>query len=138
MIRNAYERLFVAFYGWSLRVDGRKGGYSVYYASIMLSLAIILNVASITMLVDMLGPHSFLRRATQTPRIWWVLGFIAVMAVQFLYFRHGDRYRALIASYGPTEDRLANGPHWKLIAYMVLSFIVLVGLLVAKLKSVSP
>jgi hypothetical protein len=90
------------------------------------------------MIVDMLGPRSFLRLVAQIPRIWWVLGFLAVMATQFLYFRHGDRYRALITAYGPTEDRLANGPHGKLIAYMLLSTIVLIGLFVAKLKSVSP
>lgn len=134
VIRSAYERLFVAFYGWSLKVDGRKGGYNVYYASIMLSLALILNVASISMIVDMLVPQPFLLRATQIPKVWWVLGVVAFMALQYLYFRRGDRYRTVIVALGKTESGLANGPHGKLIAYMVLSVMVVVGLLVLRLK----
>lgn len=134
MIKIAYEKLFAAFYGWSLKVDGKKGAYNLYYASISLSLAMIFNVASIAMIVDMLAPQPFLLRFTQTPRAWWILGFAAFIALQYLYFRHGGRYRAVVAAHGPTEDSLANRPHWKLIAYMVLSVLIVIGLLVLRLK----
>lgn len=134
MIKSAYERLFAAFYGLSLKVDGKKGAYNLYYASISLSLALIFNIASITMLVDMLTPQPFLVRLTQTPRAWWVLGFVAFMASQYLYFRYGDRYRAIVVAHGPTEERLAKGPHGKLIAYMVLSVLTVIGLLIVRLK----
>lgn len=128
MIRKAYERLFVAFYGWSLKVDGGKGGYNIYYASIMLSLALFMNIGSVAMVVDLLAPRPFLMRVTQIPKVWWILGFITFTALQYFYFHHGDRYRRLIAAYGPTEERLAKGPHGKLIAYIVLSVILVVGI----------
>ena len=134
MIRSAYERLFVAFYGWSMKVDGNKGAYNVYYASIMLSLALILNVACVAMIVDMLVPQPFLLSVTQIPRAWWVVGFVALMALQYLYFRHGDRYRTVIATHGQTVSGLAAGPHGKLIAYMVFSVVAVVGLLFVRLK----
>lgn len=134
MIRSAYEGLFAAFYGWSLKVDGKKGTYNIYYASISLSLALILNIASVAMIVDMLTPQPFLVRLTQASRTWWVIGFMAFAALQYLYFRYRDRYRAVIAAHGPDETRLANGPHGKLIAYMVLSVLTVVGLLIARLK----
>lgn len=134
MIRRAYERLFAAFYGWSLKVDGKKGAYNLYYASISLSLALIFNIASIAMIIDMLAPQPFLARLTQIPRSWWVLCFVVFMALQYLYFRHGDRYRAVVVANGPTEDRLAKGSHGGLIAYMVLSALTVIGLLVVRLK----
>ena len=37
VIKTAYERLFLAFYGWSLKTDGDKGAYNVYYATLMLT-----------------------------------------------------------------------------------------------------
>lgn len=134
MIRRAYEALFAAFYGWSLKVDGKKGAYNLYYASISLSLAMIFNLACLAMIVDMLAPQPFLLRITEAPRVWWLLGFAAFIASQYLYFRHGDRYRAVVVAHGPTEDILAKGPHGKLIAYMVLSVLAVVGLLVVRLK----
>jgi len=134
MIKAAYERLFVAFYGWSLKVDGKKQGYNVYYASIMLSLALFLNFASIAMIVDVLLPHSFLSSATKISRYWWVLIMITLTAGQYLYFSRGKRYQRLIVAYGHNEDRLVNAPHWKLLAYMVTSLALVIVLLVARLK----
>lgn len=134
MIRRMYERLFAAFYGWSLKVDGRKGAYNVYYASISLGLALILNVAAIVIVLNMLTPLPFLMPAVQAPKIWWIVGFVALMALQYLYFRYKDRYKQVIIAHGPTEDRLAKGPHGKLIAYMVLSLVTVIGLLLSGLR----
>jgi hypothetical protein len=133
VMRSAYERLFVAFYGWSLKVDGKKGGYNVYYASLMLSLALPLNVASVVMIVDMLVPHPFLLRVTKISKTWWVLMLAGFAASQYLYFRRGDRYRELIAVYGGSEDGLAKGSYRMLLAYMASSVALVVVLFVVRL-----
>jgi hypothetical protein len=125
--------MFAAFYGWSLKVDGRQGAKNVYHASISLSLALILNAASVAMIIDMVTPEPFLLRWVDTPRAWWILGFLSFMVLQYLYFRRRDHYRAVIAVHGPTEDSLANRPHWKLVAYMLVSVLTVIGLLVLRL-----
>jgi hypothetical protein len=126
MIQRAYERLFAAFYGWSLKVDGNAGDYNVYYAVFSLSVVLMLNFATLAMIVDDVSARPVLSHLiTDDSGVWWILGAIAFTAWQFFYFRNGDRYRKVIAANGPTEKDLAQGPHWKLIAYMVLSFVFL-------------
>jgi len=134
MIKRAYERLFAAFYGWSLKVDGKQSGDNVYSAVISLSLALFLNLITLAIIVDMLSPIPYLERATQVSSLWWILGAVAFTAVQYFYFRNGNHYRKVIAAFGPTEKHLAQGPHWKLIAYMVLSFVSFAGTLALGMK----
>jgi hypothetical protein len=134
VIKSAYERLFAAFYGWSLKVDGRRGISNVYYASISLSLALMLSAVSVAMIIDMVTPEPFLLHLVRTSRAWLILGYLSLTVLQYLYFRRRNHYRAVIVAHGPTEDSLANGPHWKVIAYMVLSVLAVVGLLVLGLN----
>jgi len=128
MIRGAYERLFAAFYGWSLKVDGNAGDYNVYYAVFSLSVTLFLNILTAGLIGDMLSPVPFVERAADVSKVWWAMGMIAFTASQCFYFRSGYRYRKVIAAYVPTEKHLAQGPHWKLVAYMVFSVVALVGM----------
>lgn len=130
--KEVYERLFVAFYGWSLRVDGKKGGYTVLYASMMLSLALILNIAGVAMIADMVSPRPFLVYLTHVSKIWLIFGIVAFMSVHLLYFLHDDRYRRAIAKYGPTEDQIAKRSPGKLIVYMIISLVSVVGLMISR------
>jgi len=138
MISKIYESLFVAFYGWSLKVDGNKGGFNALYASLMLSLALLLNLAAATMVADLLAPRSFIGRITVPYKTWWVVGFGVFTASQCLYFSFGGRYRKLIAQVGRSEEDLEKGPHWKLVAYMVLSVVLVAALMITRFNLARP
>lgn len=137
MILSAYERLFVAFYGWSLRVDGRGSSwYNVYSASLMLSLGSLLNIAAFLIFLEMLSGVPILTRFAQfsNSRIWVVLAVIAYASMHFLYFGSGGRYRALVSKYAGDEQTLLATPKKGLIAYMALSVSLVITLLFAMLN----
>ncbi len=129
VIKTAYERLFLAFYGWSLKTDGDKGAYNVYYATLMLSLGLLLNLAGIALLADRLVPHPFLPYVMQLSKIWWMIFMVAFAAIQYLYFSQGNRYRKLVAAYGQSKEGLRDGAHVKVLGYLAASFVLVVVLL---------
>jgi hypothetical protein len=133
-MQSLYERLFVAFYGWSLKVDGRAGPYHAYYASLSLSLGIILNLASLLMALELISGWRVVPSAGQVSKLWVALTSLAIVAVNFLYFRKGQRYKKLVRTYAGSDELLAAMPSRALIAYMVLSFLLVVGLLIMRLK----
>jgi hypothetical protein len=134
MIRAAYERLFVAFYGWSPKIDPNAGGFNVYYASLMLSLALLLNAATIAIVLELLTGRQFLHWVAQTPRVPLGIVFVIYSFSQYLYFRWNDRYQALVVAHARDELSLAREPRKTVVAYMVLSVVVLAAMMYARIN----
>jgi hypothetical protein len=130
MMKVAYERLFVAFYAWSLKVDGKKGGYNVYYATLMMSFALFLNISSVTMIIDMLVPNTLLLELTNLSKVWWILSIVLFSTANYLYFASDNRFRRLIVASGQNADDLAKRSHRNTLIYMVASVALVILLLI--------
>ncbi len=128
MISSLYDRLFVKFYGWSLKVDGPSGTYTVLYASLSLSLMLLINLASLVVLLDLLFGWPLMAFVIGHSVLWVVAVAVAIAAFNVLHFRHRRRYKKLVTSYAGSEKALAAEPYKALIAYMVLSYVLFVAL----------
>lgn len=128
-VKSAYERLFVAFYAWSLRVDGKKTGlYNVYYAALMLSLALLLNFSCVLMALELISGWQFLTRFLRVPKVWIAIIALIFAISQFLYFSVGARYQDLVRRHSVNERALIQAPRKALLTYMILSVMAVVAL----------
>ena len=116
-------------YGWSLRVDGRAGSYNVYYATLSLSLGLILNIASILVVLEMLTGGELIPDPSKVSKLWLTLPFVAFTAANYIYFRSRNRYKKLIRTYAGSENDLASAPWGVPVAYMATSLALFIGLL---------
>ena len=126
-IATAYERLFVAFYGWSLKVDGGPhGAYSVYFATLMLGLALLLNAAALLIGLELIFGWPLIPEYQDSSLVWWIAAVAAYYGLQFLYFHWQGRYRKLIVRHAGSEQLLAKTKSAPILVYMVSSLVVVI------------
>lgn len=121
-VKAGYERLYVAFYGWSLRVDGNDGKFNILYATLMLSLAQLINVATIIVIVEMATGWLTIGDVAAIPKSWWIGLAVAIAGSQLLYFGSHERSKKLIALHAGSEGALRKRAPWKIVAYMIASY----------------
>jgi hypothetical protein len=135
-VRNAYERLFCAFYLWSERING-GGSYSIYYASLMVGLALLFNAASILMILEIVFDRPLLQSISQGSKVLITPLVIAYFLLNYLYFKRGNRYQCVLEAYGSQSIALGKTPGTFGIIYAVGSMLMFVVLLFVRLAQFS-
>lgn len=137
LVRNAYERLFCAFYLWSERINGRES-FNVYYASLMVGLALLVNAASILMILEVVVDRAFLQVVSSASTVFLAPLVIIYFLLHYYYFKRADRYKIVVEAQKNNERRPIGKAFPKFgITYAVVSMLVFFVLLFLRLEQVS-
>jgi len=126
MIKSSYEYLFYLFYKWTIWINGEKN-YPIYYASLMLSLAVILNIFSLMMVVELFSIYAPLSFVVSRSKYFLVVFSVAILGLNYLYFSRKNRWVVIVEKFnkgGKGERALIKAG-----VYMAGSLFCLVALL---------
>lgn len=130
---TAYERLFLVFFRWSERVNGRES-YNVYYASLMLGLALLLNVASVLLIAEILFDRPLLQAVSSISKLLLAPLVVLYFWLHYRYFQSGKRYQRIV----DTHAREGQGSDASLGRigglYALISVFLLIALLFIRLE----
>lgn len=122
---KAYEYLFLQCYRWSLKING-KNAFTKYHATLMLSLVLLTNMATLVPLIDLTTNLSLLDKVVQLPKLVIVIFLIINFLIHYIYFCHNDRYLKIESKQDLSISKYGQRV---LFVYVMFSFVILMSLL---------
>lgn len=132
-IMTAYERLFLVFFRWSERVNGRES-HNVYYASLMLGLALLVNAASVLLVAEILFDQPLLQAVSSVSKLLLTPLVVLYFWLNYHYFRSGNRYQRIVDAHA--RDGQGSDAFLGRIGgiYALISVFLLIALLFIRLE----